>query len=69
MRELEVLFKAAPQLLSVVGIFGVLIFIAVKVTLFYNRFRTMEGDVADMRVKIDKIMDYLITGKAEVLKK
>jgi hypothetical protein len=65
---IEVSFNVAPQFMSFIGIIAVLVFIAVKVTVYYKRFKIMENDVATIKIKLDKLVDHLITGKVEALK-
>lgn len=63
------LWNASPELMSVLIIIAILVFISVKVTQFYNRFTTLENDVAELKMKMDMVIEYLITGNADVLKK
>jgi hypothetical protein len=70
MKELfSFLWTSAPEVMSMMGIIGMLTYIAVKITLFYTRIEGMQRDIAEMRKDINKIMEYLVTGKVEVLVK
>ena len=63
------LWTSAPELMSVLGIIGILIYIAVKVTLFFVEIKNQGIRLTNVEVKLDKIMEYLLTGRAEVLRK
>lgn len=70
---LHILWNSAPEVVSILGIIGLLSYIVVKITVFYTRIETrldtMEKDISEMRKDINKILEYLVTGKVETLLK
>ena len=70
---LNFVWTQAPQLVSVLVMTGFLMFLIYKVTMYHSRLEArldrIESDITAMKKDINKILEYLVTGKVEILKK
>lgn len=66
MKELfDSLWKVAPRLMSVISIFAFMFFICLMASRFYLKIENMDARLTRIEEKVDAIMEYLLTERAE----